>query len=223
MKMQNTFSIRIQTPLIVLVLGACLISCSGVKEETDGFAAGGAPVQVIHPRVLDFTETINLNANTVFLTKEVVRATFQGFIDKIYKTIGDEVRAGDLLFRIKTKELSTDDSLQINLGSDLFKGTVAIRAKTNGVLTALNYNVGDFVSDGEQIAVVSNPSSLCILLNVPYPVVMRIRPGTRCDLFLPNGNILQAWIHKFIPSVDPVSQTQTVLLRLSSAVPCLKI
>jgi multidrug efflux pump subunit AcrA (membrane-fusion protein) len=218
MKSSTKHSFRIKTPIVVLVFSACLILCTKGKQEADRSVTVVTPVQVVHPSFMDFTETVDLNANTFFLTKEIVRATFQGFIDKIYKNLGDEIKTNDLLFRIKTKELSTDDSLQIDLGDGLFKGSIAIQAKSNGVLTALNYNVGDFVSDGEQIAVVSNPSSLCIMLNVPFSTLSKINQNARCELFLPDGKTLKSVITKFIPSVDPVSQTQTVLLSLNSPV-----
>ena len=41
---------------------------------------------------------------------------------------------------------------------------------------------------------------------------------SRCDIFLPDGNRLQATIENVIPSVDAVSQTQTFLLRLDDRV-----
>jgi hypothetical protein len=203
---------------ICLLISTCLISCTKEQKSEDRQSAGGTPVQVTHPKIMDFTETIDLNATTVFLTKEIVRATFQGFINKIYKSIGDPVKTGDVLFQIKTKELSTSDSVQIDLGDAQFKGAIAIRAKSNGVLITLDHNVGDFVSDGEQIAIVSNPSSLRIMLNVPYSYISKINRNASCELFLPDGKVLVASIFRFIPSVDPVSQNQSVLLRLNNPV-----
>ncbi|HEX9972877.1 MAG TPA: HlyD family efflux transporter periplasmic adaptor subunit, partial [bacterium] len=180
--------------------------------------APGALVEVTHPKRMDLTESINLNANTVFLKKEIVRATFQGFIEKINKNIGDEIKIGDLLLRIKTKESAADDSLKLTLGAEMFQGSISVRARSNGILTALNYNTGDFVSEGEEIAIISNPSSLRITLNVPYQYVSRMNHHSQCEIFLPDGKMLHATIQKVIPSVDPVSQTQTFLLRLDDRV-----
>ena len=92
-----------------------------------------------------------MNGNTVFLTKEIVRATFQGFIERVNKNIGDFVNHGDDLFQIKTMESAAIDSLNISLGNKKFKGVVTLKAQSKGVLTELNYHQGDFVSGGEQI------------------------------------------------------------------------
>jgi multidrug efflux pump subunit AcrA (membrane-fusion protein) len=168
---------------------------------------------------MDFIETIDLNANTIFLTREVVRATFQGFIEKTFKTIGDDVKAGEPLFLIKTKESAAADSLGFRLGDALFSGSVVIRAKTDGVLTAFGFNTGDFVSDGEQIGTVSNPASLRLALNVPFAFARRIRRAEPCTLILPDGSESRAFIQRALPSVDPESQTQTFLLKPDGTVP----
>ena len=195
---------------IILLSGILLMSCGNALQESDT-SKTGAPVKVTHLRRMDMVETIDLNANTVFLNKEIVRATFQGFIQEIHKNIGDEVHSGDLLLKVKTKESAVDSSLLF--GDNLFQGAVDIRAQSNGALTTLNYHPGDFVSEGEEIAIISNPSSLRIHLNVPYPFVSRINRHCPCMIFLPDGETVHASVQKIIPSVDPVSQTQTFLLR----------
>jgi hypothetical protein len=202
--------------ITVLLVAALQMFCSrGSQQEADAIVAG-APVQVTHPQIMDMTESIDLNANTVFLKKEIVRATFQGFIEKINKNIGDGVRTGDLLFQIKTKESAANDSSNSAAVADRFSGVISIYAHSTGILTALNCAPGDFVTDAEEIAVISNPSSLSITLNVPYSYVLRMNRHGQCEIFLPDGERLTASIHKVIPSVDPVSQTQTFLLRLNS-------
>ncbi|MCJ7813561.1 hypothetical protein MUP95_09640, partial [bacterium] len=59
------------------------------------------------------------------------------------------------------------------------------------------------------------PSSLRLTLNVPYQYVSRMNRYSQCEIFLPDGKILYATIQRVIPSVDPVSQTQTFLLQLN--------
>lgn len=202
--------------IVVSFFFMIIVFCNSDQSGSEETIISGTPVQIIQPQVLNFTEFIDLNANTIFLKKEIVRATFQGFIEKTYKNIGDQVKTGDLLFSIKTKESMADDGLHINLGNETFQGSINLRAKSEGIVTKLNYNTGDFVSDGEEIAIISNPSSLCITLNVPYQYVSRLNYNLRCKIFLPNGQELGAIIQKVIPSVDPVSQTQTFLLGLEN-------
>jgi multidrug efflux pump subunit AcrA (membrane-fusion protein) len=206
-------SIKIITFIIIFFIPLILISCSSDQSNTE-IVSGGTPVQITHPVIMDLKDYLKLNANTIFLNKEIVRASFQGYIEKIYKNIGDEVNPGDVLFRVKTKESAAADSMQINIGNKIFAGSVLIKAKTKGVLTELNYHNGDFISDGEQIAAVSNPSSLRIRLNVPFEDAQKIKIGQNCEINLPGGDNLSGRIDKSVPSVDPTSQTQAFLIKL---------
>ncbi len=191
-----------------------LISCSSKQESNNNEFTAGTPVTITHPAIMDLKDYLKLNANTIFLNKEIVRASFQGYIEKIYKNIGDEVNPGDVLFQIKTKESAAADTMQINIGTKIFTGSVLITAKTKGVLTELNYHNGDLISDGEQIAVVSNPSSLRIRLNVPFEDAQKIKLKQICVINLPDGEKLNGVIDKSVPSVDAVSQTQAFLIKL---------
>jgi len=217
MALKNMHFREVKTLLVLCLLCIVFISC-GDSAPPPEHSPIGTPVKVAHPKRADMTEFIDLNANTVFLDKEIVRATFQGFIENIYKNIGDEVKSGEVLLRIKTKESAADDSLRLSLGSEIFQGFVNLRVRSDGVLTSLNYHSGDFVSDGEEIAIISDPSSLRISLNVPYQYVGKIRRDKRCDIFLPDGTTLPAVIQKVVPSVDPASQTQTFLLKMEDGV-----
>jgi len=190
------------------------ISCSSDDKKDSLSFESGTPVKITNPAKTNLTEYISFNANTIFLNKEIVRSTFQGFIEKIYKNIGDAVNIGDSLFLIRTKESAASDSLQIKIGNKIFKGTVTVKAQANGVLTLLDYNKGDYVTEGEQLAIISNPSSLRINLSVPYQYVQKINHRSVCTVFLPNGKSVKAAIQKVLPSVDPVSQTQTFILKL---------
>ncbi len=195
--------------ILLLVFGSfSLISC-GVKNDgsTDNINAG-TPVTITHPVRMDMTDYLTLNGNTVFLSKEIIRSTFDGFIEKVYKNIGDAVKPGDNLFLIKTKESAAGDTLSIKLGSQMFQGSVFIKANSNGILSELDYHAGDYVTTGEQIALISNPSSLRIKLNVPYEDVLKVGIGNKCEVNLPDGIKVTGVVDKNVPVVDPVTQTQ---------------
>lgn len=207
-KLRNVLKYFIYLALVFFV------SCSSDNKNDSSPSASGTPVKIISPLKTNLTEYISFNANTTFLNKEIVRSTFQGFIEKIYKNIGDSVNIRDSLFLIRTKESAASDSLQIKIGNKVFKGSIIIKVQVNGILTFLNYNKGDYVSEGEQLAVISNPSSLRINLNVPYQYVQKINNHSTCMVLLPNGKSVKANIEKVLPSVDPASQTQTFILKL---------
>jgi multidrug efflux pump subunit AcrA (membrane-fusion protein) len=197
--------------LITLILNSCKGKSNSTSEEN-----AGTPVRIIHPIITEMRDYLELNANTAFLNKEIVRATFQGFIEKTYKNIGDLIKQGDILFQIRTKELAAVDTSKLNLGNDKFQGSISIKAKSSGVLTELDYHSGDFVSDGEQLALVSNPSSLVVKLSVPYENVWKIKLDKKCEITLPGGEKIAGMIEKKMPSVDLGTQTLTYLIILSA-------
>ena len=208
--------------VLAIIIPVIISSCSSDKSNKNDVSSG-TPVTITHPRIMKLSDYLTLNGNTVFLNKEIIRSTFDGFIEKVYKNIGDAVKPGEILFRIRTKESVANDSLRLKLGNQMFKGSVFIRtnlpagqAGSNGVLSELNYHSGDYVTTGEQIAVVSNPSSLRIKLNVPYEDVLKVKIGSGCEVNLPDGINLPGLIEKNVPAVDPVTQTQIYYIKLKN-------
>lgn len=204
---------------IIIFLSILLLSnCSDKQTENHTQKDEGSPVIISSPFNSDLTEYLQLNANTVFINKEIVRATFAGFLENIYKNIGDEVTAGDQLFSVKTKESAADDSLVSYLYKDKFSGTVVVKSHSSGILTELNFHPGDYITEGDQLCIISNPSSLLISLNVPYQFVSKVRKNSFCKVILPDGKSVNAIIKKILPSVDSDSQTQTYLLELTEKI-----
>jgi multidrug efflux pump subunit AcrA (membrane-fusion protein) len=91
---------------------------------------------------------------------------------------------------------------------------VAITSKINGIITEVNYHAGDYVSEGEQLAKIGQPSSLRIVLDVPFQDMKQIRQNSQCEVAVPGSGSYKALVDKIVPSVDPTSQSQTVLLRM---------
>jgi len=190
------------------------ISCTSKENDDTSNVSSGTPVTITHPILMNIDNYLNLNGNTVFLSKEIIRSTFDGFIVKVFKNIGDAVKPGDKLFLIRTKESAASDTLNLRLGNQLFQGAIYVIANSNGILSELNYHEGDYVTSGEQIAVVSNPSSLRVKLNVPYEDILKVKIGNSCEVNLPDGVNVPGIIEKNVPAVDPVTQTQIYYIKL---------
>jgi biotin carboxyl carrier protein len=214
--MKNSKRIALDFTIIFasFILTLICISC-GSENKSSGEISSGTPVEITHPFLMNIADSLNLNGNTVFLTKEIVRSTFPGFIVEEYKNIGDKVEYGDTLLQIKTQEYSAADTMKLKLGNQFFQGTIYVRSHSSGILTELDYHKGDFITTGEQIAVVSDPSSLRIKLNVPYEDVLKVKLGNKCVINLPDGVNITGIIDKNVPSVDAATQTQTYFVRLS--------
>jgi multidrug efflux pump subunit AcrA (membrane-fusion protein) len=214
MNYKNILHNILLVPAIIIVT-LILNSCKGQSESTNDENTG-TPVQAVHPVITAMSDYLELNGNTAFLNKEIVRSTFQGFIEKTYKSIGDIIKPGDILLRIRTKELAAADTAGLDLDNGNFQGLITVKAKSTGVLTELDYHSGDFVSDGEQIAVVANPTSLIVKLSVPFENAAEIKLNGNCEINFPGGDKIPGVIEKKIPSVDSSTQTQTYLIKLSA-------
>jgi len=117
-----------------IIFSLIIYSCGNEKNDSENLNTA-APVTITHPFKTSLSDYIVLNGTTVFLTKEIVRGTFQGFIENVYKNIGDPVVPGEDLFQIKTMESGAADSLSIYLGNRIFKGYKKLTAHSKGVLT----------------------------------------------------------------------------------------
>jgi multidrug efflux pump subunit AcrA (membrane-fusion protein) len=192
-----------------------LPSCTKKDTEESETPLKGVEVTAGSPVITKMNEYLDLNANTTYLSQEIVRATFPGFIIKTDKNLGDHVKKGDLLFTLKTKEASASDSIE--LGKQ-FNGLVNIYARTNGILTELSYQTGDYVTESDRLALIIDPSSLRILLNVPFQYSKNISESGSYPIKLPDGKEFNAKVVKKLPSIDAANQTQSFILQSDSPI-----
>ncbi len=84
-------------------------------------------------------------------------------------------------------------------------------------MTELNHQVGDYVTDAEQLALSVDPRSLRIMLNVPFQYSSKIKINSSYSLRLPDGTSQEARVIRRLPSIDPVNQTETYLMELNGS------
>ncbi len=125
---------------------------------------------------------------------------------------------GQPLFTLKTKEAQSIGNAIEKLDSSLrFSGVNTIRANQHGFITQLNHQSGDYVQDGEQLAVISDRNSFVFLLNLPYELRREVLNRRAVALILPDGTRLNGTIGEVMPTVDSASQTQNIVIRVSTA------
>ncbi|MGH7238079.1 MAG: efflux RND transporter periplasmic adaptor subunit, partial [Candidatus Saccharimonadales bacterium] len=96
-----------------------------------------------------------------------------------------------------------------------FTGVNKIRASAPGYISALSHQTGDYVQDGEQLAVISDRSSFVFLMQLPYELKQYVKIGQDVELTLPGGTKMTGTVKSFMPSVDTVSHTQGVELKVN--------
>lgn len=162
-------------------------------------------------------EFIELNATSTFLLKNYVKANANGYLQSAHVMPGQFVKAGQVLFTIKTKEAESIGNAVNRLDSSFkFSGTNAIKAGTGGFISQLNHQSGDYVQDGEQLVVISDLNSFVFLMELPYELKSYVRVGNHVEVQLPDGEKLPGIISSFMPTIEATSQTQNIVIRVNA-------
>lgn len=219
---------------IAILIGTCLFACTGKPEkaaDAERAAAGAAdsasasaegrtPVTVIAVDRSNLTDSIELNATSAFLQNHYVRSNATGYVKLVDARPGEYVNPGKVLFTVETKESTVIGNSISKLDSSFkFSGVNTIRSSSSGYITQLSHQAGDYVQDGEQLAVISDMNSFVFLLNLPYELRPYVLNKKTVDLTLPDGVRLKGTIKSVLPTVDSVSQTQPVIIQVSSSGP----
>jgi multidrug efflux pump subunit AcrA (membrane-fusion protein) len=209
--------IQIKNSLVTLII----ILCAGCSSKTTDTAVTreqeGTPVSITVVNKGPLSETIELNATSSFLLKTPVKSIANGYLQNVRIKQGDFVNKGEVLMSLITKEAKSIGNTINNLDSSFhFKGEINIVAPGNGYISQLNFQSGDYVQDGEQIAVISDAKSFVFILELPYELTQLLKLNKNVQLALPDASRLTGTIVKSMPSMDSVSQTQSYLISVNS-------
>jgi multidrug efflux pump subunit AcrA (membrane-fusion protein) len=206
---------------IAVIVAFLTFAChSAAPEQTVEDVSAITPVTVTSIQTGPVSDSLELNASSSFLQNSYVKATATGFIKSVLIKPGDLVTTGQNLFTIETKESMVIGNTISNLDSSFkFSGLIKIQAKGHGYITQLNHQAGDYVLDGEQLAVISDQNSFVFLLNMPYEYRKIVLKSKMLFLTLPDGTRLTGNIGTVFPTVDSLTQTQTVTILVNSQQP----
>jgi multidrug efflux pump subunit AcrA (membrane-fusion protein) len=207
---------RLHIIVLVSTLFLLIISCkTGNKTQEEEKTATCTPVTVTSVTKGTIIDTVELNAVSAFLLKTNVKATTNGYLQEVNIKLGENVSKGQLLFQVKSKEASTLGNMINKVDSAFhFKGITGIKSPGNGYITQLAYQAGDYIQDGETVATISDLNSLVFLLDLPYELKPFLSNNKHINLSLPDGESIPGTISSALPFVDPVSQTQSYIIRM---------
>ena len=196
--------------LIAFIFTSC-------KQETTAEKAIDAsiPVTLTTIDTTAISSSIDLNATATYLVKNVIKANATGYLNSVNVASNDFVSKGKELFSIKTRESKVLGNTINKIDPTLnFGGAIKVRANTNGYITAVNVQQGDYVQDGDALATINDSNSFAIVLSLPFELKKQVAIGKQLQVLLPDSTSVQARVQKFIPSVDVTSQTQNVVLQI---------
>ncbi|TMI61513.1 MAG: HlyD family efflux transporter periplasmic adaptor subunit [Bacteroidetes bacterium] len=205
--------------LYFLILGTILSSCQSKKtEETiiEEEQETITPVTATSINTESMVEYIELNATSTYLQQAFVKASANGYIQSVNAQVGKMVSSQQRVFVLKTKEAQSIGNA-INALDSTFKffGIINIKAGTTGYISEINHEPGDYVQEGEQLAVINDVNSFVFILNLPYELRQYVMNKDFVELLLPDGKKMMARISSAMPIVDSASQTQNIILKVN--------
>ena len=159
-------------------------------------SAEAAGVRVEKVSETQIAETIDLPGRLSFApeARAEIRAWYPGRVTEMTRTVGQTVKAGEILARIEASEtLRTYD----------------IKAPISGVVMERNANVGDVA--GAALYVLNDPRKLQAIFFAYPKDANRIAAGQQVEMVGLDGEKHVATVKTILPSADPSNQRVTIL------------
>ncbi len=195
-----------------------MVGCKQKQEEeaTPEETEIITPVTVTGISQAPMAEYLELNATSSYLRKNVIKANANGYIKSVNATLGQLVNTGQQLFTLRTKESESIGNAVNSLDSSFkFSGIIKINASSPGYVAEMNHQLGDYVQDGEQLALLSDVNSFVFVMNLPYELRPYVLNKRNVTLMLPDGKSLMGTISSIPPIVDSASQTQNIFISVT--------
>jgi len=210
----TVFQFFIPAFFMLIEISACK-SRGGQNAEPE--IVKGTPVTITSISNGPMTETLTLHATAAFLVKTNINPSTTGYIEYKNLLVGQFIHSGDVVFQIHSKESTAIGNTISKLDSSFhFNNSVAIKSNSSGYISAINFQSGDYVQEGESVITISEASSFVFLLDMPFELKKYIPANNKMDVELPGGEHLQGHLRSAMPTVDLGSQTQQYQLIVSS-------
>ncbi|MBC7606190.1 MAG: HlyD family efflux transporter periplasmic adaptor subunit [Burkholderiales bacterium] len=197
--------------LIIIVV----ISCKEATIAEKPFDTS-VPVTLTTIDTSGIESYVDLNATATYLIKNTIKANATGYLNSVNVAVNDFVTNGKQLFSIKTREAKVLGNTINKIDPTLnFGGAIRVCSNTNGIVTMVNVQQGDYVQDGDALITINDAKSFAILLSLPYELKNYITAGQQLTVTLPDATRRTANVQKFSPTVDATSQTQNVVLKIN--------
>lgn len=199
--------IKYREIILLSVLLYMFPSCKNKGNEAAPEIISGTPVSITLPVIKDLRESVDLIAVSTFLYKSTLRSTVTGNIIQVAAAPAETVKKGEMLFMIRTLEASAIRNQQQADTSLEFKGVIKVQSPVTGTLSSLIRNNGDFVQEGDELAVVSDPNSLVFILEVPFKMINYLEMNRHITINLSDHTAIKGRLGDRLPFMDIQNQT----------------
>jgi multidrug efflux pump subunit AcrA (membrane-fusion protein) len=195
-------------PLIILVA-----FCHTKKDTGENEVKARTPVTIISPVLKDLKETVEYPSVSAYLIKNSVRSSTTGIIESVGIAPGEYVTANSLLFTLKTKEAAALQSASSADTTLNFRGIIKIHSSNEGVVSSILHQAGDFVQEGDELAVISDSRSVVFVLEVPFEMKENADRNKECLLRLPDSSLIRGIIIRRLPEMNVQDQTVSYIVQ----------
>ena len=196
---------------------AVVSSCINQKSEDESSFKAYPKVRstgVTYGVIRDYVE---MNATSSYLKTSVISSPIDGYILHTYVEPGQIAEAGQVLYTIQTRESRALKSQDTEAPDSFdFTGTDTIRSRSEGYIAESFHQEGDFVTPGERLLTLKETSSLVFVLDLPYEWNTLVSQGMKVNLLFPDESSGTGIISLVSPEVDPVNQTQKVIISVKN-------
>jgi biotin carboxyl carrier protein len=180
------------------------------SEETEEIVT---PVTLTEVTIKPVNEIVELPASSYFMKKSIIKSTTTGVIEDISINLGDYVKVGQPLFLLKTREASAIEKSVSNDTSLIFKGLIKVNSSKDGVISSISHQNGDFIQEGDELAIISEQSSLVFILEAPFEFTGVVGNNKTCLILLPDNRRIKGEITGKLPAMDVQSQTVSFIVK----------
>lgn len=188
-------------------------ACNNASTTVEDEVAVITPVTIVPVTYKPITENIDLPAVTAFINKSIVRSTTTGTVESISIALGDKILKDQPLYTIRTREASALNNSLKGDSTFTFSGRIKITASGAGIISAISHQNGDFVQEGDELAVISEQNSLVFILDTPFELVKYVEKNSICKIHLPDKQIIDGNITGKLAEMDPQAQTVRYMIR----------
>lgn len=133
-------------------------------------------------------------------------------------TARQDLEAAQTNLAIARAELQRAQAAVTTAGVSKDGRSLAVTSPLSGRITAAPVLLGAFVSAGDELYRVVDPSALQVEAAVPFADVARLQRGDRVSLRLPDGRELAGRIRSITPSVSTENRTATAVISLDGGI-----
>jgi|SRR5680860_1000363 len=166
---------------------ALMVNCSQNQKQDPATAAPKSEtvsqVKVTPLTIRDIHISQQVPATVIYIDKSNITAPIAGYLNEVTIQTGSEVKTGQHLFTIETKEHRALQSDTLFQNTDIAQyGIIMISAPATGYISALRQQQGDYVQEGTTLCSFTQRNKALIKAFVPFNMRRNIQVGKNSRL-----------------------------------------